>query len=172
MTSRQPAAPNGPIVVVVDERGGVCARPATIRERIAARVHSDRLDHELAQGVPPEHSPELAVRAASLARMRTRLMLATSLRRLRRRSVVQETHVLAPLPDARFQHLSTVQDELDGVVRRLVAPVPVPARGVALVHVLLHDGAGPVHQVGSPERLRAALVSAASALDPSTDWPS
>ena len=42
----------GPVVIVVDERGGVCARTATRWERIRARLQARRLDEELAQGTP------------------------------------------------------------------------------------------------------------------------
>jgi hypothetical protein len=163
---------HGPVIVLLDARGGVCARTATRWERFAASLHAHRLDEELAHGTPPENSPELAVRAAKLARPRTRRMLAESLRRLRRRAEEAASRAASPrVLEVPLDHLRPLHDEIEGLVRRLDAPVPVPARGVALVQLLLSDGAGPVHHVGDPERLRAALIDASGALDPSTDWP-
>jgi len=168
-----PTRVRGPVVVVVDERGGVCARSATRWERVAARLHAHHLDEELAQGTPPEASPELAVRAAMLARPRTRHMLAESLLRLRRRAeTALDNRMLPSRPEVHLEHLRPLHEEIEGLVQRLDAPVPVPARGVALVNLLLSDGAGPVHTPGHEADLRRALVMASSALDPSTDWPS
>ena len=41
------------------------------------------------------------------------------------------------------------QPELEDLIDRLLAPVPVPARGVALVRLLLRDGAGPLFRYES-----------------------
>jgi hypothetical protein len=61
--------------------------------------------------------------------------------------------------------------EAEPVVRAmvvaLVAPLPVPARGVAMASALLSDGAGPLYNVESPSDLVTALRQATQQLDAS-----
>jgi hypothetical protein len=54
--------------------------------------------------------------------------------------------------------------ELGDLASRLLAPVPVPARGVAMVSQLLTDGVGPLYNAASREDLRATAQRAAEAL--------
>ena len=49
----------------------------------------------------------------------------------------------------------------------LVAPQPVPARGVAMATALLSDGAGPLYNVDSSSDLVTALRQTMQALDAS-----
>jgi len=56
--------------------------------------------------------------------------------------------------------------ELERLARRLAAPDPVNARGVALTKALLSDGAGPMSWARSPESLGARLRDAFAALEP------
>ncbi len=51
------------------------------------------------------------------------------------------------------------------IERRLRAPVPVPARGVALISLLLIDGNGPLYGRGEPGSLGSRLRAAAVALE-------
>jgi hypothetical protein len=61
--------------------------------------------------------------------------------------------------------------EAEPVVRQmlvaLVAPWPVPARGVAMANALLSDGAGPLYNRESSSDLLTALGHATHELDPS-----
>ena len=49
--------------------------------------------------------------------------------------------------------------------------MPVSARGVALVRLLLRDGSGPLFRYESREDLAAQVRRAVDALDPGRDWP-
>ena len=64
-----------------------------------------------------------------------------------------------------------VERDLVGLVDHLVAPVPVSARGVALVHEMLVDGSGPLYLRRSPRDLSEMIRTATLALDPDADWP-
>jgi hypothetical protein len=126
------------------------------------------LDHRLAMGERPELDPALALRARQLMQDKTRRSLARSLRRslqlayqpmrwgssapLDRRAVVDAT----PL--------------MDGIARRLTAPMPVGVRGVALISDMLGDGASPLYDpgwTGEPTNgaLKNRLTSAGRALE-------
>jgi hypothetical protein len=126
------------------------------------------LDHRLAMGERPESDPALALRAQQLMQDKTRRSLARSLRRslqlayqpmrwgssapLDRRAVVDAT----PL--------------MDGIARRLTAPMPVGVRGVALISDMLGDGASPRYDpgwTGEPTNgaLKNRLTSAGRALE-------
>lgn len=155
-------------VVVETGPWGVEAREATWRERILARILARRLDQQLAAGRSPESSPLLSLRAQRLARPATRLALAHSLARLLHEAASPRARRQIPLADPGT--MRAVERDLVDLVDHLVAPAPVSARGVALVHELLVDGAGPLYRT-SPRALRAELRNAARALEPDTDWP-
>jgi hypothetical protein len=50
----------------------------------------------------------------------------------------------------------------------LVAPLPVPAQGVARAGLLLSDGSGPLYNRRSPTDLEGALAEVTEQLDPSS----
>jgi hypothetical protein len=52
------------------------------------------------------------------------------------------------------------------LISRLSAPLPVPARGVAMATVLLTDATGPVYRRRGPVTLAHALDAAIGQLDP------
>jgi hypothetical protein len=51
-----------------------------------------------------------------------------------------------------------------------VARGPVPARGVAQVHILLTDGSGPFYYPGNTDDLRARVLEAIAQLEPLSNW--
>ncbi|MDQ6819598.1 MAG: hypothetical protein M3076_04530 [Actinomycetota bacterium] len=55
---------------------------------------------------------------------------------------------------------------LTALDRRLRAPEPVMARGVAMLQVLLTDGTSPLYQLGEPGAVGSYLRAAAAALEP------
>ncbi len=59
-------------------------------------------------------------------------------------------------------------EELEDLIRRLLAHGPVAARGVALASALLRDGSGPLYHRANPDDLRARVREAVTALDPLT----
>jgi hypothetical protein len=61
--------------------------------------------------------------------------------------------------------------ELEDLVDHLLAPVPVSARGMALVRQLLRDGSGPLFRYESQGDLRRQVSCASAALEPAEGWP-
>ena len=59
-------------------------------------------------------------------------------------------------------------EELEDLIRRLLADGPVAARGVALASALLRDGGGPLYHRANPDDVRARVREAVIALDPLT----
>jgi hypothetical protein len=141
-------------------RGAVSliTRPCRRIDRLGARVFSARLDHELAAGRPPEWSRLHAARAEHLVELPFREALADSWERILRSPAVRVrplgTRVAAAEPSIRL------------LAGRLRAPLPVPARGVALANVLLTDGTGPLYSPLSAASLDDALTEAVTLLDP------
>lgn len=156
-------------VVVETGPWGVEAREATWRERILARLLARRLDQQLAAGRSPESSPLLSLRAQRLARPATRLALARAIGRVLREATSPLRRAQAPLAD--LQSVRAVERDLAVLVDQLVAPAPVSARGVALVHQMLVDGSGPLYLRHSPRDLGEMIRTATLALDPVADWP-
>ena len=100
-----------------------------------------------------------------------RVELATTVGRLLRAADEPE-HTLTRAPSmAVLQRVRTTRNDLESLVDHLLAPVPVSARGVALVRMLLRDGSGPLFRYESRADLAAQVRRAADALDPGQDWP-
>lgn len=157
-------------MILVSERTGVwpVARRATARDRIAVRLRASRLDRELARGEPPEATVRLALRAQHLVRPEIRRQLAGSLRRLLGAAQSPGPAAL-PVPVPR-DLVRAASVELRELIDRLVSPAPVPARGVAMVSVLLHDGGGPLYRRSRGDDLPARVREATAALDPLAGW--
>jgi hypothetical protein len=119
----------------------------------AARLRARGLDVRIARGVPPESDKALAARAARLTRRSARRELARRIERL--------AH------DAR--DAGALAEELQLLARRLVAPAPVAARGVARAHLLLSDHWRPLYPGRSTDVLRTVVARAIDALDGQLD---
>jgi hypothetical protein len=133
-------------------------------ERVTARLRFATLDEALASGAEPEHRPALALRARRLMSARMRHRLAHSLRM----SVALAQRPLSVPRTSGGPHIAAAADELLALADHLEGPWPVDVRGVALVCVLLTDGAGPLHRNHGASRLVAAARAAAEALAPRT----
>jgi len=148
-------------VLLADGGSGrrVVARPARVRERLAARWRAGSLERELARGAEPETAAALALRAQWLIGPAVRATLARRLLALvgdaRRGDVWPGTRVRPPR-----RAVEAAAHELDLLAARLLAPGPVSARGVAQVRRLLSDGCGPLYFGGSSVDLRSALARA------------
>jgi hypothetical protein len=77
------------------------------------------------------------------------------------------------VPAARLPHVPICRDrvresseELEDLIRRLLADGPVAARGVALASILLSDASGPLYHRGSTDDVRARVRETVSALEP------
>jgi hypothetical protein len=115
------------------------------------------LDRRLAAGRPPESHLLLAARAQRLASPVMRLTLAHEWADLvtRARS--------APTPrDPRVAiNRDTIvanEPEIRMLLDRLVAPMPIPARGIAAMRLLLSDGVGPLYDRRRSGELHGVLA--------------
>ena len=150
----------------VDAIGPIAARPAR-GLRVLARLRAARLDAQLARGCSPDDGGQRAARAAWLVSPGTRRRLARHWEDVVERAA-DPHHPFDPrLPLPRRRVLAVAPDIHDLAARLRVA-APVPARGVALAHLLLTDGAGPLYRRGSAAVLQDAIGVACRHLDPET----
>jgi hypothetical protein len=145
-------------LVLTDRRNPGCVIVAHSRAaaRVRARVCARQLDRALAQGVSPDSSADLSVRAYDLIGSRRRHMLAQAIRRL----VQEATHPLRPMhfnvPVCRSK-VRRSRRTLEELAERLVSGEPLDARGVAQLRLLLSDGAGPLYDHPTANDLEPAL---------------
>jgi hypothetical protein len=145
--------------------GGIVVRCAGLRDRLVARFRAARLDQELARGVPPEASAPLVLRAQTLIAPSTRAGLAREIDRILREAVSGYVWVISRVAPRRREVLDAAE-ELNALARRLVAPGPVSADGVARVRLLLTDGRGPLYFHGATDRLQTLASVALDSLEP------
>lgn len=161
----------GTLLILVDPVDHcITPRRATRIERLLAALHAGRLDHDLVAGASPEATVELALRGQTLVRPSERRALARSVQRLICEASRPTPQLFRSGSPIMREKVRAAANELASLVDRLLAPVPVSARGVAHVSVLLSDGAGPLFGPGDPEVLRRQVRVAVNALDPMNDW--
>ena len=150
----------------------VATRPATAVERVAARVRATRLDRDLAAGESPDSTAALALRAQVLVRPSMRRALAHGVQRLLAEAASEAPpRCIGARVFVRPERILRVTDELRLLIDHLLTPGPVPARGVALVRLLLSDGAGPLYYgPGNDAELRAVILAAVEHLEPMHGW--
>ena len=139
--------------------------------RLLAHCAGWRLDGELAAGASPESSVRLAARAIQLTSSKSRRDLATSLERVL--AAVREqpagiptgTRAVHPprLPLCRAR-ISRSAGPLATLAGYLTAPGPVPVQGVAMVHRLVTNGAGPLYWEACSDDLSDIIEKATQAL--------
>ena len=151
--------PRGPVVVIVDGRSGICARPASIRERIQSHLRGHVLDEALAAGADPEEQPLLALRAQQLASPGTRRETRRSIERLLTAQPPPGPHHRAA-PNLQYERIEATRPELEQLRDTLAAPVPISVRGVAMIRVLLTDGGGPLFRAKARADLRTTVLAA------------
>jgi hypothetical protein len=140
--------------------------------RVLARVFGASLDESLASGNAPESSRLLAARARDIVSLRRRTSMAGNwdhLLRVARRSrtpSVARSAALAGAITVCADRIVAAEPAIRELISRLSAPLPVPARGVAMASTLLTDSTGPVYNRRSPVTLAAALDAAITQLDP------
>jgi len=141
------------------------SRKTGVRDWLAIRLRSTRLDRELAAGRSPDASVRLALRARVLGRPSTRAALAHRLR-----DVIVEAQREGPrlrttrMPVCR-RKVRLARPELEALADRLMVAGPVSPEGVALARQLVHDGSGPVHTRPQADDLAIAADLARRALD-------
>jgi hypothetical protein len=146
------------LVLVNDDLDRLTLQRLRLSHLVLARLHAASLDQRLASGADPESDPLLAARAMRLTSPRFRRGLATSLRRVL--TDVRPAAAFRP----RHDQVSRAAAELAELPEYLLAPQPVPVRGVALVTRLLSEGNGPLYRKCEPDALRDAALQAAAAL--------
>jgi hypothetical protein len=135
-----------------------------------AAWHSITLDRELAEGVDPQTSAVLELRARKLTRPRGRRLVADGLAGALRSATDTTPGITAAVrPDAR--ELLEARIVLAVLERRLRGAEAVTAQGVAMLGVLLTDGASPLYRPSEPGQLASRLRAAAAALQPETTRP-
>jgi hypothetical protein len=135
-------------------------RPGRLADRMLARALGASLDQRLATGCPPESSRLLAARAQDIVSLPHRESLARSwdhLLRVANRAPATRTPAV-PLNAAAIRAAEPAIREL---MERLIAPLPVPAQGVAAATIPLTNATSPVYGRHSPD----ALASLAGLLD-------
>jgi hypothetical protein len=167
-TSRRPRTePTTLIVVDAHDPTRFVLRPNRIGVRVLANLRATSLDRQLAAGRAPESSRLLAARAQKLVSPRMRRKLVGDWERVvdlaRHSPPVHCPHV----PVCR-RGVVAAEPELNEMLSFLLAPRPTAVRGVAMVRVLLCNGAGPLFNRHAPIELSVALRQATESLDPST----
>jgi hypothetical protein len=140
-------------------------RPGRLADRLLARALGASLDQQLATGCPPESSRLLAARAQGIVSLSHRESLARSwdhLLRVANRAPTLRTPAV-PLNAAAILAAEPAIRELMG---RLIAPLPVPAQGVAAATIPLTNATSPVYGRQSPDALAGLLDEAINQLDP------
>jgi len=133
---------------------------------LIARFLASSLDRQLAEGRSPESHRLLAARAQVLVSPVMRRELVDSWENLlvqARRSPVMRD------PRAPFNRQGIIECECDiqEMLKALLTPSPVPARGMAMASWLLRDGGGPIYNRYRSGELGATLRETITQLDAS-----
>jgi hypothetical protein len=128
--------------------------------RFQARLRGRELDGALIGGTDPAESAALAARAAQLTSSAARAAVADALERWVEASGQGRRWAVIPTRAA----IEANRAELWDLVAALRAPMPVYARGVAMLQRLLSDGVGPAYADDGGFALRTALCEARVAI--------
>jgi len=129
------------------------------------RLLGASLDRQLAAGREPESSALLAARARHIVALHNRQRLARDWENLLR-AARRPRGLYHPAIPVRGDRIVAAEPAVRELARCMTAPLPVPARGVAMAAVLLTDALGPVYNPHSKASLTAALEAAIAQLDP------
>jgi hypothetical protein len=122
------------------------------------------LDRALAEGVSPDSSAGLSVRAHDLIGSRARVTLAQSIRRLLDDAAYPLRPMRFTIPICRSKVWRSRQT-LQELAERLLSDEPLDARGLAQLRLLLSDGAGPLYGHPGADDLAPALEHVLAALE-------
>jgi hypothetical protein len=155
------------VLLVAGADGRVVAEQPRLRDRVSAHWRATRLDRDLADGVAPEASAALALRAERLTEPDWRWSMAGALRRVLRDANASRRQRLGRVtPNGRA--VNSAAEELNRLADTLDDPGPVAAQGVARAWLLLTDGTGPLYNARSRISLCRAATQALRDLRP---WP-
>lgn len=116
--------------------------------RLSARVFAHRYDRQVENCVPAMPGTALAAHATRLTTRQEREDLAGALRAVLQASKEPRGGPLSPRVPLQHALIAAAEDVVDDVTLRLHAPLPVRARGVARLRLLLSDGTGPLYHRG------------------------
>jgi hypothetical protein len=139
---------------------------------VLAHFFGASLDASLAAGRSPESSRLLAARARDIVSLRRRRSMAGSwehvLRVALRAQRARRAGSRAPAAAVPVcaDRVIAAEPAIRDLMNRLRAPLPVPARGVAMARVLLTNANSPVYNRRAGVTLGEAVAAAAAQLDP------
>jgi hypothetical protein len=153
-------------LVLSDNRDPSCVIVERSRAtaRVRTRMRARQLDRALAQGISPDSSAGLSVRAHDLIGSRERGTLAQAIRRVMDEATQPPRPLHFSIPICRskvWRSRRTLQE----LAERLVSGEPLDARGLAQLRLLLSDGAGPLYGHPGANDLEPALERVRDALE-------
>jgi hypothetical protein len=131
---------------------------------LVARWQAGQLDRRLAAGASPSANALLAIHAERITGRRSRSRVAAGLARALRDAQAARPGFSAAVRPHRGEVVAA-RVVLETLERRLRAAEPVSPRGVALLRLLLTDGASPLYRPGESGTLGSDLRAAAAALE-------
>jgi hypothetical protein len=158
------------LLILVDPHIGLVARNATWKERLTAHLLARKLDHRLAGGACPDGDAALTLRALVLVAPRMRDQLAGRVTQLLAEVAAPPLRASRSRVPVRRGEVGAAADLLRQLVDRLLAPGPLPVQGLAGLHILLTDGAGPLYHPGGRGGVRRAVEQVLFALEPRDGW--
>ena len=136
----------------------------TVLLRLRVSIRRRRLDALIAQGWVPAVDPALELRARQVQRPAVRATLARALRRaMRAVDERQRDGWLGSRVPVAARPVRECMPELSDLARALT-DVRAGVQGVAIVSMLVTDGASPLYGNAAPDRLRDAVLAAHAAL--------
>lgn len=140
--------------------------PTPLRTRIRTRLHRHGLDVDLASGADPNTDPIRRQRASELVGAKARRRIAASLERLLAEADSPAGPLSSRVPVARAA-IRDSRSDLEMIDERLKAPSYISPQAVAMVSLLLTDGAGPLYgsDPAHSQELPGALAVAIDAID-------
>jgi hypothetical protein len=136
----------------------------TLGRRVSLWLHRVELDEQLAAGAQPSAGSLLHDRAEQLSSVGARARLAASLAEMLSEARRPSPAHGAGLP-LRRREIRNCDEDIIALIRRLEDDSAVDVQGVAMVTLLLTDGASPLYRAGD-RSLRFEIRSARLALDP------
>jgi hypothetical protein len=140
-------------------------RPCRLADRLLARALGASLDQQLAAGCSPESTRLLAARAQYIVSLPHRTSLARSWDHVLR-VASRGPSVRTPAVPLNVPAILAAEPAIRELMKRLAAPLPVTAQGVAIATVLLTTATSPVYGRPSADALAALLDAAITELDP------
>jgi hypothetical protein len=145
----------------------VTGRWSRIRLALMASWCAAELDRQLAAGASPMTNALLAIRGQRLTSRRYRARVTAGLTRAVRDAEEPRTLGFSAAVGPHECEVIAARTVFATLERRLRAPEPVSAEGVARLESLLTDGTSPLYRPAEPGALASGLRAAAAALEPS-----